>query len=34
MTDLLSAFLRREYDLVHGTKEVIINGKPAQIVLE
>ncbi|KAK2184084.1 hypothetical protein NP493_283g03002 [Ridgeia piscesae] len=32
LTDLIFAFLRREYDLVHGLKPQV-NGQPAQVVL-
>ena len=34
LTDLLFAFLRREYDLVHGPDPPIVDGKPAQVILE
>ncbi|ELT93166.1 hypothetical protein CAPTEDRAFT_175379 [Capitella teleta] len=34
VTDLLFAFLRREYDLLHGSKPLIINGKPTEVILE
>ena len=34
LTDILSAFLRREYDLLEGTKTPIINGKCAQVILQ
>ncbi|ESO82759.1 hypothetical protein LOTGIDRAFT_108975 [Lottia gigantea] len=34
VTDLLFAFLRREYDLYHGTNHKLENGKTTQVVLE
>lgn len=34
ITDLLFGFLRREYDLIHGPKPPVIEGKEAQIILE
>lgn len=34
VTDLLFAFLRHEFDLIHGVKRPIIDGKPAQVILE
>ncbi|XP_046329560.1 phosphatidylinositol glycan anchor biosynthesis class U protein-like [Haliotis rufescens] len=34
VTDLLFAFLRRQYDLNHGMDQKLDDGKPAQIVLD
>src|SRR6218665_929129 len=34
ITDLLFAFLRHDFDLIHGIKRPIVDGKPAQIILE
>lgn len=34
VTDLLFAYLRREYDLYHGTEHKNADGSKAQIVLE
>jgi phosphatidylinositol glycan class U len=34
VTDVLFAFLRREYDLFSGPKPVTADGKPAQVVLD
>ncbi|XP_046552518.1 phosphatidylinositol glycan anchor biosynthesis class U protein-like [Haliotis rubra] len=34
VTDLLFAFLRRQYDLTHGMDRKLDDGKPAQIVLD
>ncbi|CAH1778134.1 unnamed protein product [Owenia fusiformis] len=34
MTDLLFAFLRRDYDVIHGTNQLQADGKPAKIILD
>ena len=34
LTDLLFAFLRREYDLLHGVKPMTADGKQAVVVLD
>ena len=34
VTDLIFAYLRREYELRHGMKQILENGKEAQVILD